>query len=148
MPKRTALFTLCLAFFPVGGSADSESIQAASAGRATWAAFECAGYAHVAGQEDEARRLTQFGIEQGRRFFKAHRSGLISKADLEQLVPVDVSIYEGGPSDDFSLGQVHSSAAVSAANKVRRESKPSEPAMWMLVATEWYGNANCALIGR
>lgn len=124
------------------------SMQGASAGRAAWAAFECAGYAHLAAQESEAQRLTQFGIDQGRKFLKAHRSGQITKADLEHVVPADVYLYPEGPSDDFNLGLIYSRAAESAASKVRTKSKPSELAMWLMVASEESANANCMLIGR
>ena len=117
--RMTALFVMALA----GGEACATSVELSSnelatAGRRTWDAMTCAGYAETAGYVAEQKRLSQLGIDEGRRFLQSLSDGKIDPKDIESNVPIAVTMVIGGPSVDFVLGRIWEASAEYVADRI------------------------------
>lgn len=73
MPLGIALYVLAGA--AVSAGAPSQSMELALAGRRSFDAMVCAGYAESNGQADEQRRLSELGVNEGRRFLESVQAG-------------------------------------------------------------------------
>jgi hypothetical protein len=118
-----------------------------------YAAFTCATYAEMAGQKEEHQRLFQLGYASGKEFLAAQRS---DDPPGRNDMPVIVLLLLGGPSDDFVLGRIFSSANQSAFDKVVKYDESgiykdakdwihSDEVRKMRAQTQ-YRRANCGLI--
>jgi hypothetical protein len=84
--------------------------EKATLGRVTWAAFQCATFAEMSGNEKEQKRLFELAVKAGREFLKALESGDISREAVNSEVPIGVIMLLAGPSTDFILGRIFEGA--------------------------------------
>ncbi|MGS1006309.1 hypothetical protein [Achromobacter xylosoxidans] len=148
MSPRTAVFAFCLAVVPIAASANSDSLQAASAGRATWAAFECHALATVVGDSAAGERLFLHGMTQGRQFLKDMQAGRIDSSDISSEVPMGVLDALSGPSSDFILGRIFESATQAALHDFKAVSLDKYMDERRAFAQAKFTQSNCRLIGR
>lgn len=148
MLLRTALLTLCLTSSPMAASADSDSLQAASAGRATWAAFECHALANIIGDSAASERLFLHGMAQGRQFLKDMQAGRIDSSDIRSEVPMGVLDALSGPNADFVLGRIFESARQSALHDFKNVTLGKYMDERRTFAQSQFTQSNCRLVGR
>ena len=120
-----------------------------------YAAFTCATYAQMAGQEEEQTRLFQLGYASGKQFLAALRS---DNPPGRNDMPTIVLMLLAGPivNDDFTLGRIFSDANQSAFDKIVKEDENGflqEPQDWNMSdeiqkirAEKFFSRANCRLI--
>ena len=128
----------------------SQSVELALAGRRSFDAMVCAGYAESSGQADEQRRLSELGLSEGRRFLEGVQSGQVTPADRSATVPILFSIIMAGPSVDFILGRFWEAASDYAGDRIwekdaanRDGMHPPEEAARKLNAERFYREASC-----
>ena len=128
--RMTALFVMALAGVEASAtSVELSSKDLATAGRRTWDAMTCAGYAETAGYDAEQKRLSQLGIDEGRKFLQSLSDGKIDPKDVESNVPIAVTLVIGGPSVDFVLGRIWEASAEYAADRIwQKDSGAYDPA--------------------
>lgn len=118
-----------------------------------YVAFTCATYAEMAGQKEDQKRLFQLGYVSGKQFLAALRS---DDPPGRNDMPVMVLLLLEGPSDDFRLGRIFSSANQSAFDKVVKYDNKGiykDVKDWVqsdeakkIRAQNLYRGANCRLI--
>lgn len=148
MSPRTLLFACCLAVLPAAASAESDSRQAASAGSATWAAFECHALANTIGDSAASERLFLHGMAQGQQFLKDMQAGRINSSDIHSEVPIGVLDSLSGPSSDFILGRIFESATQVAFHDFKAVGLDKYMDERRAFAQAKFTQSNCRLIGR
>lgn len=149
--RVTALFLIALTGMDASAAlAEPSSKDLATAGRRTWDAMTCAGYAETAGYNEEQRRLSQLGIDEGRVFLQSLADGKIDAKDVESNVPIAVTLIVGGPSVDFVLGRIWEASAEHAADRIwQKDSEAYDPALApddetrVMNAQQFYREASC-----
>lgn len=128
----------------------SESMDLALAGRRSFDAMVCAGYAESSGQADEQRRLSDLGVSEGRRFLEGVQAGQVAPADLKATIPVLFSIIMQGPSVDFILGRFWEAASDYAGDRIWQKNganrdgmHPPDDEVRKLNADKFYREASC-----
>lgn len=139
--RRTLVALVSLSF------ASPALAEGASDAHLAWSAWECATFAGYAGEEAEQSRLFQLGYGAGRRYVEALRAGRITNDEIQNEVPIGVSLLMSGPSTDFVLGRVFSAASDDAFDKLRDQTNDSTDAeLKRLVASNLLRSANCSLL--
>lgn len=139
-----ALFAVCTCPATAG-----EGRDLARKGRAVWSAFVCAALASHLNQEDEHKRLFEYGYDQGKEFIEAVRSGKITREDISKEVPVVVALSLNGPSTDFILGRIYELAVDDALDPIwGDDDAPHDRDTRQLLAQTKFDEINCGLIGQ
>ncbi|MBX4206002.1 hypothetical protein KW795_02290 [Candidatus Microgenomates bacterium] len=118
-------------------------------GRQTWSAFECSALASHIDKATEAERLFMYGYEQGKKFLEALRAEKIDEKDISQEVPIGLTLLLGGPSEDFMLGRIYSSAEEETLNEVFKTGNDfNSDEIQKMIAENKFRDRNCQLIGK
>lgn len=148
MSIGAALYLLAGAGVPA--AVPSQSMELALAGRRSFDAMVCAGYAESSGQADEQRRLSELGVNEGRRFLEGVQTGQVAPADLNSTIPVLFSIIMQGPSVDFILGRFWEAASDYAGDRIWEKDGANRDGMHTpdeearkLNADRFYREASC-----
>ena len=88
---------------------DVSKASAAKAMRA-WQAFECSVLAEVADDRKKQEAFFLQGLKEGKAFLEALEAKKITVEDLNSQAPIAVILLSRGPSHDFILGRIYSSA--------------------------------------
>lgn len=118
-------------------------------GREVWSSFECSAWADTNDDEKEQQRLFLFGYERGKIFLGALRADKIDRSDLSQEVPIVLGLLLHGPSDEFILGQIYSSASGLALEEVYKTGNNFNlKELQKTIAGKKFRDGNCQLIGK
>ncbi|TSC70692.1 MAG: hypothetical protein G01um101449_299 [Parcubacteria group bacterium Gr01-1014_49] len=118
-------------------------------GRQLWSAFQCASWASVVGDNKEQERLFLFGYAQGEKFLVAAKAGKIENPDINQEVPIGVTMLVQGPTNDFILGRIFEGAQEEALDEVYKTgNKYNSTELQKIIAENKYRDSNCQLIGK
>lgn len=145
MHSRTLVIGLLFVSFAAHGESSEDF---ARMGHSSWAAFECSALAGFMGKDEDAKRLFDFGYEQGMAFFKAVKAGKVNAKDIDSITPSGFLTYGRGPTDDFALGRVYESASEDALKDVITDSTVLLDDVQKTVAASRYSRANCEILGR
>jgi hypothetical protein len=88
--------------------------------RTLWFGFRCSAFAQISGERTEQERLFQVGLKAGHAFLEALRGGQVSDDELNNEVPLAVTLLLWGPTTDFMLGRIYESALNAALDDVVR----------------------------
>lgn len=119
--------------------------------------WDCATWAGIANDtEGRAEHHFQRGLESGRRFVEAARSGSISEEEWDSTVPVYVAMSMGGPTSDFVLGRLFEVISGYAFDQVTKrdaygqalplEDYVNDPAVQAVIASNLMRRANCSVL--
>lgn len=118
-------------------------------GREAWSAFSCAALAGVMEQDEKQERLFSLGLRSGRAFLQGIQDGVITSDDVRKSVPLMVTLLLSGPSHDFILGRIYSSAEDYILDDVfvtGGQYNPDE--LQKSIAKNKYRDRNCEILGR
>ena len=119
--------------------------------------WDCATWAGMA-NDTEGRAEHHFlrGLESGRRFVEAARSGAISEDDWDSTVPVYVALSMQGPTSEFVLGRLFEVISGNAFDEVTKRDAYGRPlppedyindrAVQAVVASRLMRQANCSVL--
>jgi len=118
-------------------------------GSEVWSAFSCSSWAEVIDKNDEAERLFLYGYGRGKEFIGALYAKKILEGDLSSEVPIGLLMVANGPSEEFALGKVYSSALDNAMDDVyETDNDFNSDELRKSVAQDKFLKANCQLLGR
>ena len=120
----------------------SDAVDKARLARTVWSAFQCSTFAEMSGDKKEQARLFLVGLEAGRDFLEALKSGQISDDAMSKEVPVGVTLALQGPSPDFILGRIFENAV--GALEISQWAK--DDGLKKTKAQTEYGKHNCVFI--
>jgi hypothetical protein len=149
--RRLVFAIILLAYAPAAAASDED----ARASRVMWIAFSCSTFAELAGEPEEQERLFRAGHRAGRQFFEAIEAGTITAEQIQEVIPIGVSMRAAGPSIDFIIGRVFEAAAQDAFDRVVKRDDRNlsldladwirDPELRALVARNRYSRANCEM---
>lgn len=118
--------------------------------------WQCATWAGMVDDESASEAHFFAGLESGRRFVEAARSGLIDQADWSATVPVGIALSMQGPSTDFVLGRLSEMITRAAFDEVVKrdadghalppEDYVHDEAVRAIVAGNLIRRSNCAVL--
>lgn len=118
-------------------------------GRESFSAFQCSVLASVMGDVQEEERLFTFGYEQGEKFLNALSENKITDEDISNEVPVGITWVLGGPSIEFMLGRVYTSASDAALENIYpTDGTYNSEDLRKSMAENDFNEGNCQLIGK
>lgn len=118
-------------------------------GRELWSAFQCSSWASIIGEGKEQERLFLFGYAQGEKFLAAAKAGKIENPDINQEVPIGVTMLVQGPTNDFILGRIFEGAQEESLDEVFKTGEEyNSVEMQKIVAGNKFRDGNCGLIGK
>lgn len=118
-------------------------------GRESFSAFQCSVLASVMSDAQEEERLFTFGYEQGKKFLNALSANKISEEDVSSEVPVGITWVLGGPSIEFMLGRIYTSASDAALENVYpTDGTYISEDLRKSIAENDFNEGNCQLIGK
>ena len=146
--ETTAPISLLTNIFDGGGTVDDSVLM--------WSSFVCATYTGFTEMPQEGERLSQLGLESGKRFLEALDDQQFSPEEIDETVPMVVLGLLPGPTLDFVLGRIYQAAQTSTYERLFQEDdfglpKPIEE--WILdddlkgiIARNEYQRNNCSLL--
>jgi hypothetical protein len=115
--------------------------------RATWSAFECAALAATLKNQAEQSRLFLYGYQRGKEFIAAVQAGKVKREDTYTETPWIMTMLLEGPSADFMLGRIYSSAEDSALKDVLKvNGELTDEKLRESIARSKFTNQNCVLL--
>jgi hypothetical protein len=124
------------------------SKELAKKGRAAWSSFVCASLASHLDEKVEHERLFEYGYEQGKIFVEAVFAGEVTREDIDNEVPIGVSVSLEGPTTDFMLGRIYEVAVEYASDSIWDDhDSPVDQDTRRTLAKSRFTEANCRLIG-
>ncbi len=125
------------------------SKEYATMGRQVFSAFQCSSWASINDDQVEAERLFIYGYEQGQKFLGALSAQKIKQEDISSQVPIGVTMLLQGPSEEFILGRIHSSAEEDALDEVFKTGDDfNDDELQKFIASNKYSDGNCELLGK
>ena len=118
-------------------------------GKQVFSAFQCSSWASINDDQEEAERLFVYGYEQGQKFLGALSAQKIKQEDISSQVPIGVTMLLQGPSEEFILGRIHSSAEEDALDEVFKTGDDfNDDELQKIIASNKYTAGNCELLGK
>lgn len=128
---------------------NQSSKEYAVMGRQVFSAFQCSSWASINKDEREAERLFKYGYEKGQTFLGALSAQKIKQDDISSQVPIGVTMLLQGPSEEFILGRIHSTAEEEALDEVFKTGEDfNDDEMQKIIAGNKYRDGNCELLGK
>lgn len=120
--------------------------------------WQCQIWSGMTGDKDAALVHYDRGLQSGKRFVEAARSGQITSEEFKSAVPMYIAMSMHGPSDDFVLGRLYEMTTSMAHDKIvtygpdgarlTPQQYVTDPAVQSVMAQNLLRTSNCSALGE